>query len=201
MWNVVGLFGVGSPADLEVVSEVVRNPNRPCLYLEEEDSELQIVAIVGDSVVEEEEEEEEERMVDEGEDSVEAEAASVADVTTMGAVDVAVGTVVADSGMYRVPHLPTMTNYLSSGGRGGGVGYQGGGGFSEYANGGPGGPPNGSGGYGPPGGGFGGGNYGGSGGGFGPPRGGGGYGGGYRPDLKREGPGMDEDRDSKRPRY
>jgi len=86
------------------------------------------------------------------------------------------------------------------GGRGG-VGYQGGGGFSEYAHGGPGGPPNGSGGYGPPGGGFGGGGYGGGGGGFGPPRGGGGYGGGYRPDLKREGPGMDEDRDSKRPRY
>lgn len=96
--------------------------------------------------------------------------------------------------------VPTETNYISSGGRGGGIGYQGGGGFSEYASGGPGGPPNGSGGYGPPGSGYGGG-YGGGGGGFGPPRGGGGYGGGYRPDLKREGPGMDEDRDSKRPRY
>ena len=196
MWNVVGPFEVGSPADLAVVSEVVQSRNR-CLYLAEEVSEVQTAVTVADSAVVEAEG----RIVGGVEVSVEAEAASVADVTTMGAVDVAVGTVVADSGMYRVPHLPTMTNYLSSGGRGGGVGYQGGGGFSEYANGGPGGPPNGSGGYGPPGGGFGGGSYGGSGGGFGPPRGGGGYGGGYRPDLKREGPGMDEDRDSKRPRY
>ena len=196
MWNVVGLFEVGSPADLVVVSEVVQSQNRRYLHLAEEGSEAQIAAIVADSVVAEGEE----GMVDGVEDSVEVEVevASVADVMTMGVVDVAV----ADSGVYCVPIVPTVIDHLSSGGRGGGIGYQGGGGFSEYANGGPGGPPNGSGGYGPPGSGYGGGSYGGGGGGFGPPRGGGGgYGGGYRPDLKREGPGMDEDRDSKRPRY
>ncbi|EPQ54285.1 RNA-binding domain-containing protein [Gloeophyllum trabeum ATCC 11539] len=77
-------------------------------------------------------------------------------------------------------------------GRGGGIGYQSGGGFHD-------GPPNGYGGQGdgpgfggPPGGGFGGG-----GGGYGGPPGGG-YG---RGDLKREGPGGYDDRDSKRPRY
>jgi hypothetical protein len=79
-------------------------------------------------------------------------------------------------------------------GRGGGLGYQGGG----FNNDGPppgryGGPsgPGGPGGYGPPGGSPG----------FGPPGGGGpGYGGdrGY---LKREGPGGFDDRDTKRPRY
>ncbi|KAF5327701.1 hypothetical protein D9619_004512 [Psilocybe cf. subviscida] len=66
------------------------------------------------------------------------------------------------------------------GGRGGGIGYQGNGGFDGPPHGGPGGfggPPPG----GPPGG-FGG-------------------GGGYRGDLKREGPGGFEDRDAKRPRY
>ncbi|KIJ66769.1 hypothetical protein HYDPIDRAFT_108703 [Hydnomerulius pinastri MD-312] len=81
------------------------------------------------------------------------------------------------------------------GGRGGGIGYQGGGfGADGHANG-----------YGPPGGGPGGpGGYGGPPNqGYGPP--GGGYGGpgggGFRGDLKREGPGGYDDRDAKRPRY
>lgn len=74
------------------------------------------------------------------------------------------------------------------GGRGGGVGYNGGG-FD--------GPPP-SNGFGPPGGpGF---NGPPNNGGFGPPAGG--FGGGYRGDLKRsDGPGGYDDRDSKRPRY
>ncbi|KAF8898154.1 hypothetical protein CPB84DRAFT_1815743 [Gymnopilus junonius] len=71
-------------------------------------------------------------------------------------------------------------------GRGGGIGYQGGGGFGDNQSNGFGGPPP------PGGGGFG-----------GPPPGppGGGFGGGYRGDLKREGPGGYDDRDAKRPRY
>lgn len=68
------------------------------------------------------------------------------------------------------------------GGRGGGVGFHGGG-FNDNPNGY--GPPSGPGGM--------------SG---GPQAGGGGYGGGgYRSDLKREGPGGFDDRDHKRPRY
>lgn len=78
------------------------------------------------------------------------------------------------------------------GGRGGGIGYQGGGFGDGHANG-----------YGPAGGGPGGpGNYGPPSQGYGPP--GGGYGpggGGYRGDLKREGTGGYDDRDVKRPRY
>ncbi|KAH8831297.1 U1 snRNP 70K protein [Flagelloscypha sp. PMI_526] len=81
------------------------------------------------------------------------------------------------------------TQPFSRGGRGGGIGYQGGG----FGGGGPGGPP--GGGYGPPGGNGGGGFGGPPGGGFGPP------GGGYRNDLKREGPGGYDDRDAKRMRY
>lgn len=89
------------------------------------------------------------------------------------------------------------------GGRGGGIGFQGG--FNDHgsgSNGYGGGPPNGPGGYGPPpGGGFGGGGPGGYGG--GPPGGGygGGGGGGGGGGFKREGPGMYDERDSKRPRY
>ena len=78
MWNVVGPFEVGSLADLAVVSEVVQSQNR-CLYPEGGVSEVQIAATVADSAVAEEEEE---RMVDGAEVSVEAEAASVADVMT-----------------------------------------------------------------------------------------------------------------------
>jgi hypothetical protein len=92
-----------------------------------------------------------------------------------------------------------------SGGRGGGIGYQGGS-FQDHGPTGYGGPPNGQGGPGgyggPPGGGYGGGpggpgGYGSSGGGYG----GGGGGAGFRGDLKREGHGGYDDRDSKRPRY
>ena len=81
---------------------------------------------------------------------------------------------------------------LLRGGRGGGIGYQGGGFGDGHANGyGPaGGGPSGPGGYGPPSQG-----YGPPGGGYGP------GGGGYRGDLKREGPGGYDDRDVKRPRY
>ena len=106
MWNVVGPFEAGSPADLAVVSEVVQSQNR-CLYLVvvEEVSELQIVVTVGDSAVVEGED----HSVDGEGGSVEAEAASVADVMTLGVVDVVVATAaavaVADSGMYCVPHL------------------------------------------------------------------------------------------------
>lgn len=88
-----------------------------------------------------------------------------------------------------------MTDTICRGGRGGGVGYHGGG-FGGDA------PANG---FGPPGaqapsgpGGFGGPpqqGYGPPGGGFGPGRG------GFRGDLKREGPGGYDDRDAKRPRY
>jgi hypothetical protein len=97
MWNVVGPFEVGSPADLAVVSEVVQNRNR-CLYLVEEVSEVQNAVTVADSAAVEAEE----RMVDGVEVSVEAEAASVGDVMTLGVVDVAV----ADSGMYRALYRP-----------------------------------------------------------------------------------------------
>ncbi|KAF9650260.1 hypothetical protein BDM02DRAFT_1500746 [Thelephora ganbajun] len=109
MWNVVGPFEVGSPADLAVVSEVVQSQNRRCIYLAEEDSEAQIAAIAADSVVAEGEE----GMVDGVADSVEVEVASVVDVMTMGVADVVVGTAVADSGMYCVPYRSTVTNYLS----------------------------------------------------------------------------------------
>ncbi|KAK7686137.1 hypothetical protein QCA50_010949 [Cerrena zonata] len=101
----------------------------------------------------------------------------------------------SSSNYYKSQRKPTTY----SGGRGGGLGFQGG--FNEHGpgpNGFNGGPPNGPGGFGgppPPGGGFGGpggpGGYGG-----GPP--GGGYGGGG---FKRENPGMYDERDSKRPRY
>jgi hypothetical protein len=88
-----------------------------------------------------------------------------------------------------------LTYILFRGGRGGGIGYQGGGFGGD-------GPANG---YGPPGaqgpgapGGFGGPPQQG----YGPPGGGFGQGrGGYRGDLKREGPGGYDDRDAKRPRY
>ncbi|KAF9000758.1 hypothetical protein BDQ17DRAFT_1359495 [Cyathus striatus] len=73
------------------------------------------------------------------------------------------------------------------GGRGGGIGYQGGASFNDGPPSGYGPPGGAPGGYGPPGGGIPGGGYGG--------------GGGYRGDLKREGPGGYDDRDSKRPRY
>ena len=102
MWNVVGPSEVGSPADLAVVSEVVQSQNR-CLYLAEEVSEVRIAATVAGSAVVEGEE----RMVDGVEVSVEAEAASVADVMTLGVADVAVATAVADSGVYYVPHPPS----------------------------------------------------------------------------------------------
>ncbi|KZP27309.1 RNA-binding domain-containing protein [Athelia psychrophila] len=101
-----------------------------------------------------------------------------------------------------------VTDFIDRGGRGGGVGFQGNGGFDGGSNGfGP--PPGGAGGYGgPPGGGFGGPGPGSNGPppGYGvPPGAQGGFGGpgGYpRGDLKREGgPGGYEDRDSKRPRY
>ena len=101
MWNVVGPSGVGSPADLAVVSEVVQSQNR-CLYLAEEVYEVQIAATVAGSAVVEVEE----RLVDGVEVSVEAEAASVADVMTLGVVGVAVATAVAGSGVYCVPHRP-----------------------------------------------------------------------------------------------
>ncbi len=94
----------------------------------------------------------------------------------------------ADSGKspYILSYVSTLT--FSRGGRGAGIGYQGGSGFNDQSNG-----------YGPPSGG----GYGGPpGGGFGPPGGGYGGGGGYRNDLKRgDGPGGYDDRDSKRPRY
>ena len=98
----------------------------------------------------------------------------------------------------RVTHIHyTFTDRLDRGGRGGGIGYHGGSGFSDGQNGY--GPPPGQGGFGgPPGGGFGGL---GGGPGYGPSGGGFGGGGGYRGDLKREGPGGYDDRDSKRPRY
>jgi len=100
MWNVVGPFGVGSPADLAVASEVVRSRNHRCLYLAEEDSEAQIAATVADSVVAEGAE----GTVDGVEDSVGEEAASVVGVMTMGVVDVAARTAeAADSGVHCVP--------------------------------------------------------------------------------------------------
>ena len=100
MWNVVGPFEVGSPADSEAVLEVVQNQNRPCLYLAEEGSEPQIAAIGGDSVVAGEE-----HSVDEVvEVSVEVEADSVADEMTTGVVVVAAGMAVADSGVYFVSY-------------------------------------------------------------------------------------------------
>jgi hypothetical protein len=106
MWNVVGPFEVGSPADLAVVSEVVQSQNRH-LYLaeveEQEDSEVRIAATAADSAAVEREE----LMVDGVEVSVEGEAASVADVMTLGVVDVAVATAVAaDSGVHCIPHGP-----------------------------------------------------------------------------------------------
>jgi len=101
MWNVVGPFEVGSPADLAVVSEVVQSQNR-CLHLVEEVSEVQIAATVADSAVVEGEE----HMVDGVEVSVEAEAASVVDVMTLGVVDVGVASAGADSGVYCAPHSP-----------------------------------------------------------------------------------------------
>ena len=99
MWNVAGPFEVGNHADLEVVSEAAQNQNHRCLHLAEEDSGVQIAATVAVSVVAEGEA----GRVDGEEGSAEAEAASVADVTTLRAVDVVVGTVVADSGVYWVP--------------------------------------------------------------------------------------------------
>ena len=98
MWNVVGPFEVGSPADLAVVSEVVQSRNR-CLYLAEEVSEVQTAVTVADSAVVEAEG----RIVGGVEVSVEAEAASVVDVTTLGVVDAGVATAGADSGVYCVP--------------------------------------------------------------------------------------------------
>ena len=95
MWNAVGPFEVGSPVDLAVASEVVQSQNRRCLYLAEEDSEVQIAVTVADSVVAEGEG----HMVDGVEVSVEVEAASVADAMTMGVVDVAE----VDSGVYFIP--------------------------------------------------------------------------------------------------
>ena len=105
MWNVVGPFEVGSPADLAVVLEAAQNQNRRyLLYPPEEDSEAQIAAIVADSVVVGEEE----RLAEGVEDFVEVEAASVADVMTLGVAGVAVGSAVAvaDSGVYCVPNCP-----------------------------------------------------------------------------------------------
>ena len=99
MWNAVGPFEVGNPADLEAASEVAQNQNRRYLCLAEEDSEVQTAATAADSVVAEVEG----GMVDEVEDSVEVEAASVADAMT---VDVAVGTAVAVSGLYCVLFRP-----------------------------------------------------------------------------------------------
>ena len=99
MWNVVGPFEVGSPADLAVASEVVQNQN-PCLYPAEGDSEVQIAATVADSVVVEGEE----LMAGGAEVSVEVEVASVADVMILGVVDVAVATVVVDSGVSYVSY-------------------------------------------------------------------------------------------------
>ncbi len=98
-----------------------------------------------------------------------------------------------------------FNSHVCRGGRGGGLGFQGG--FNDQSSNGFGGPPSGPGGPGgpggyggPPPGGFGGGA---GAGGYGPPGGfgGGGGGGGYRGDLKREGPGGYDDRDAKRPRY
>jgi hypothetical protein len=109
MWNVVGPFVVGSPADSVVASEVVQSQNRRCLFLSKEHSELQIVAtIVADSVV----------VVEEGmEDEVEAEVsvaveeASVEAAKTSGVAGVAEGTAEEDSGVYRVPYriYPELT--------------------------------------------------------------------------------------------
>lgn len=72
--------------------------------------------------------------------------------------------------------LPFSSLIFDRGGRGGGIGYHGGG-FNDSLNGHSGPPPGGLSG------------------------GGGGYGGGSRPDLKREGPGGYDDREFKRPRY
>ena len=72
--------------------------------------------------------------------------------------------------------LPFSSLIFDRGGRGGGIGYHGGG-FNDSLNGHNGPPPGGLSG------------------------GGGGYGGGSRPDLKREGPGGYDDREFKRPRY
>jgi hypothetical protein len=102
MWNVVGPFVVGSPADSVVASEVVQSQNRRCLFLSKEHSELQIVAtIVADSVVVVEEGMEDEVEV-EAEVSVAAEEASVEAAKTSGVVGVAEGTAEEDSGVYRV---------------------------------------------------------------------------------------------------
>jgi len=109
MWNVVGPSEVGSPADLEVGSEVVRSQNHRCHHLAEEDSEVQIAATVEDSVVAEEEE----GMADEVEASVEVEAVFVVDVMTMGVVDVAAGTAVADSVAAGVEALDTKVEGVS----------------------------------------------------------------------------------------
>jgi len=69
-------------------------------------------------------------------------------------------------------------------GRGGGIGFHGSGGFADSQSNGYGPPQPAAGGYG------------------GPPGGGGlGGSGGYRGDLKREGPSGYDDRDAKRPRY
>jgi hypothetical protein len=96
MWNVVGPFEVGNPADSEVASEVVRNQNHRCLCLAEEDSELRIAATVAASVVAVREE----GTADGVGDSVEVEVASVVDAMTMEVADVVVA--VADSGVFRV---------------------------------------------------------------------------------------------------
>lgn len=82
---------------------------------------------------------------------------------------------------YNDPPLSTCLLIRNYRGRGGGIGYQGGG-FSDQQSNGYG-HQHGHGGFG------------------GPPGGPGGYGGGFRGDLKREGPGGYDDRDAKRPRY
>ena len=109
MWNVVGPFEVGNPADWAVVSGAVQSQNHRCLCLAEEVSVAQIEAIVADSVVVEGEG----GTVDGVEVSVAVGAAvSVADGTIMGVVDVVAGTEAADFGVYCVPHVLAVVDRL-----------------------------------------------------------------------------------------
>lgn len=139
--------------------------------------------------------------------------AAVADSAVGGTTSAVAAVVVAEADMVEasgeridIKNDYPMLTLFHSGGRGGGIGYQGGGFNDQGPNGhsGYGGPPNG--GYGgPPGGGYGGPGGPNGPGGYGPP--GGGYGGGagaggHRGDLKRDsGPGGYDDREAKRPRY
>ena len=178
---VVGLVETVIEAGALEVTEAVLEATEAVLAATEVVSEVTEVALV---VTEGEEE-------GSGEDS-EAEV-TVSEVGLV-AVDSVGETILVGEGAsgnldHHLLHCSLLLIFFLRGGRGGGIGYQGSNGFADGHSNGFGGPPP----HGAPGG-F-----------SGPPGGGmpGGFGGsgGFRGDLKREGSGGFDERDSKRPRY